>query len=133
MTTFLDTSAILALLDGNDPHHPAVDSVWKDLITSNERLVSSNYVLVETFALVQRRLGMAAVRDVQGIIVPLLEIEWIDAEIHTISLHAFLAASRRYLSFVDCSSFEVMRRRGIVRALAVDPHFPEHGFEQVPR
>jgi predicted nucleic acid-binding protein len=45
---------------------------------------------------------------------------------------AFLKASRRRLSFVDCSSFEVMRKRGITRALAVDGHFDEHGFEQIP-
>jgi predicted nucleic acid-binding protein len=33
---------------------------------------------------------------------------------------------------VDCTSFEVMRRRGIRRALAVDGHFAEHGFETIP-
>jgi len=33
---------------------------------------------------------------------------------------------------VDCTSFEVMRRREIHRAFAVDGHFPEHGFEQIP-
>jgi predicted nucleic acid-binding protein len=100
LTTFLDTSAILALFDADDPRHPGVDSVWKELILSEEPLVSSNYILVETLALVQRRLGMDAVQAVQRDIV---------------------------------SSFEVMRRRGIARALAVDGHFDEHGFQQIPR
>lgn len=132
MTTFLDTSAILALLDADDPRHPAVDSVWQALIDSNERLVSSNYVLVETLAVVQRRLGMDAVHGVQGAIVPLLDVEWIDEAIHSLALKAFLAHSRRRLSFVDCTSFEIMRRRGVVRALAVDPHSSELGFQQLP-
>lgn len=44
----------------------------------------------------------------------------------------FLKASRRRLSFVDCTSFEVMRRREIHRAFAVDGDFDEHGFEQIP-
>jgi predicted nucleic acid-binding protein len=37
-------------------------------------------------------------------------------------------------TFLDTSAilFEVMRRRGIARALAVDGHFDEHGFEQIP-
>jgi predicted nucleic acid-binding protein len=132
LTTFLDTSAILALFDADDPRHPEVDSVWKEIILSEEPLVSSNYILVETLALVQRRLGMDAVQAVQRDIVPLLEIEWLTDDIHQAAMAAFLRASRRKLSFVDCSSFEVMRRRGIVRALAVDGHFGEHGFEQVP-
>jgi predicted nucleic acid-binding protein len=132
LTTFLDTSAILALFDADDPRHPEVDSVWKEIILSEEPLVSSNYILVETLALVQRRLGMDAVQAVQRDIVPLLEIEWLTDDIHQAAMAAFLRAARRKLSFVDCSSFEIMRRRGIVRALAVDGHFGEHGFEQVP-
>jgi uncharacterized protein len=132
LTTFLDTSAILALFDADDPRHPAVDSAWKELILSDEPLVSSNYILVETLALVQRRLGMAAVQAVHRDIIPLLEIEWLDEEIHEKAMAAFLQASRRRLSFVDCSSFEVMRKRGIARAFAVDGHFQEHGFEQIP-
>ena len=132
MTTFLDTSAILALFDADDPRHPEVDSVWKEIILSEEPLVSSNCILVETLALVQRRLGMDAVQAVQRDIVPLLDIEWLTDNVHQAAMAAFLRASRRKLSFVDCSSFEVMRRRGIVRALAVDGHFGEHGFEQIP-
>jgi hypothetical protein len=45
-------------------------------------LLSSNYVLVETFALVQRRLGMAAVRTLEREFVPLLSLHWLDAELH---------------------------------------------------
>jgi predicted nucleic acid-binding protein len=132
LTTFVDTSAVLALLDADDSRHSDVDATWSELILSKEKLVSSNYVLVELLALLQRRLGMDAVKAIQGILVPLLDIEWIDTEIHGFAMEAFLKASRRRLSLVDCTSFEVMRRRGIRRAFAVDGHFPEHGFEQIP-
>jgi predicted nucleic acid-binding protein len=132
LTTFLDTSAILALFDADDPRHRAVDSAWKELILSDEPLVSSNYILVETLALVQRRMGMSAAQAVHQDILPLLDIEWLTEEVHEKAMAAFLQASRRRLSFVDCSSFEVMRKRGIARALAVDGHFDEHGFEQIP-
>jgi len=133
LTTFVDTSAVLALLDADDRCHSEADQAWSELIRSNEKLVSSNYVLVEMFALVQRRLGMEAVRAIQEILVPLLDIEWIDAECHGTAMKDFLKASRRRLSFVDCTSFEVMRRRQISRAFAVDGHFDEHGFEQIPK
>jgi predicted nucleic acid-binding protein len=132
LTTFVDTSAVLALLDADDPRHSDADAAWSELILSKERLVSSNYVLVELLAVLQRRLGMEAVRAIQGILVPLLDIEWIDTEVHGAAMETFLKASRRRLSLVDCTSFEVMQRREIRRAFAVDGHFPEHGFEQIP-
>jgi len=131
LTTFLDTSAVLAFLDADDPRQPQADALWKKLFASTEELVSTNYVLVETFALVQRRLGMEAVRSIQREIVPILEIEWLDGEMHRLALNEFLAASRRHLSLVDCASFEVMRRRGIRRVFAFDGHFSEYGFEPI--
>jgi predicted nucleic acid-binding protein len=126
---FVDTSAILAVLDADDPHHAEADAIWQRLLASDEKLYSSNYVLVETFALVQRRLGMEAVHAVEHEIVPLLDVFWMSADAHQVSVEAFLAASRRSLSLVDCSSFEVMRRQGLLRAFAFDRHYPEQGFE----
>lgn len=129
MTTFLDTSAILAVLDSDDQRHPEADAIWRRLLGTNEPLLSSNYILVETFALVQRRLGMDAVQAVEREIVPLLNLHWLDAETHRASVTAWLATSRRRLSLVDCSSFEVMRRLNVRRAFAFDGHFEEHGFD----
>jgi predicted nucleic acid-binding protein len=131
LTVFLDTSAILAVLDADDLHHPEADVIWQRLLASDERLLSTNYVLVETFALVQRRLGMEAVRAVEREIVPLLEIHWLDAEAHAAAITRFLRTdSRRGPSLVDCSSFEAMHRHGIEHAFAFDSHFSEHGFRR---
>lgn len=132
MTTFLDTSGVLALLDADDAHHPEADAVWNKLILANEPLVSSNYVLVELIALVQRRLGMEAVQTIYNVLVPLLEVEWIDREIHEAASADLVRAWRRRLSLVDCSSFVVMRKLGLTKVFAFDGHFPEHGFEQIP-
>ena len=129
MNVFLDTSAILAVLDADDLHHPKADVLWQMLLASDEGLLSTNYVLVETFALVQRRLGMEAVRAFQREIVPLLDVYWLDAETHQAAITRFLPSSRRGPSLVDCSSFEVMRRHGIQRAFAFDAHFSEQGFD----
>lgn len=61
MNVFVDTSAFLAMLDADDAYHEQAREAWIDLIKQEETLVCSNYVLVESFALVQNRLGMAAV------------------------------------------------------------------------
>jgi predicted nucleic acid-binding protein len=99
------------------------------LIAQGEELVCSNYILVETFALVQRRLGIEAVRAFQENVYPILNVEWVDETDHRAGVAAVLAASRRKLSLVDCVSFEVMRRLGIHRVFCFDPHFEEQGFE----
>jgi predicted nucleic acid-binding protein len=129
LTVFLDTSAILAVLNGDDQCHPEADAIWHRLLGTKETLLSSNYVLIETFALVQRRLGMDAVRAVEREIVPLLDLHWLDANMHQVSVTTWLAASRRSLSLVDCSSFEVMRRHAVRQAFAFDGHFEEYGFD----
>lgn len=129
---FIDTSAFLALLDADDAHHAPAASTWRDLLQDEDLLVTSNYVLVETLALVQHRMGMAAARCFQEEIVPLLDIQWITGEIHQRACSAMLAAARKKLSLVDCSSFEVMRRSGIRLAFTLDRHFKEQGFSMRP-
>jgi predicted nucleic acid-binding protein len=129
---FVDTSAFLALLDADEEHHAMVKKEWAGLLQSNVPLITSNYVLVETFVLVQSRLGMEAVRVFQEDIVPLFDIRWLDASTHSVAIGVLLAAGRKKLSLVDCSSFEVMRRGGIRRVLTLDRHFREQGFESLP-
>ncbi len=130
---YIDTSALYAILDADDENHERAKRLWVDLITQRARLVCSNYVLVETFALVQHRLGIEAVRTLQEDILPVLYIEWVDEPSHRAGVTAVLTAGRRGLSLVDCVSFEVMRQRGIRTAFTFDPHFAEQGFECIPR
>ena len=54
MMAYLDTSALLAVLDASDEYHPTAKELWAKLLTSEAILVASNYVLVETYALLQR-------------------------------------------------------------------------------
>ena len=133
MSIFVDTSALYAILDADDENHERAKHLWTDLVTQEARLVCSNYVLVETFALVQHRLGMEAVRALQEDILPILHIEWVDEPSHRAGVTAVLTAARRNLSLVDCVSFEVMRQLGIKTAFAFDPHFGEQGFECIPQ
>ncbi len=132
MSVFVDTSAFFAVLDADDENHDAARQVWEDLLTREVVLVCSNYVLVETLALVQRRLGLPAVRTFQEDIMPVLNVEWVDETIHQVGIASVLAAARRGLSLVDCVSFEIMRRLGIKMAFTFDPHFEEQGFECLP-
>lgn len=129
MSIFIDTSAFLALLDRDEANHGAASAIWKRLLADEDTLVATNYILVETYALVQRRIGLDAVRTFTTDFVPLLEMEWTGVDVHAAAVSALLIAARRDLSLVDCVSFETMRRRGISRAFAFDRHFKTQGFD----
>lgn len=128
----MDTSAFYAVLDADDEEHPAARQAWQHLIEKGHPLLTSNYVLVETLALLQSRLGMQAVREYDDAVSPLLRVLWVDEETHRQAVSAVLAAGRRRLSLVDCSSFVLMRRHGLDIAFAFDDHFPEQGFTTLP-
>ncbi len=132
MRVFIDTSAFYALLDRDDENHRKAKNAWADLLKKDDTLVTNNYVLVETFTLIQHRLGVDAVRGFQNDILPLLNIEFVVPELHRPGVSALLAASRRNLSLVDCVSFEMMRTLEVKMAFAFDPHFKEQGFNTLP-
>ncbi|MCX6372920.1 MAG: PIN domain-containing protein [Actinobacteria bacterium] len=128
MTVFVDTSALFALLDAEDAEHDLAFSAWSSGIDDCAGFVTTNYVVVETIALVQRRLGIDAVRTLIDEMLPMIDTIWVTEADHTTGLSLVLMAARRHLSLVDCVSFTVMRRMGIRKYLGLDPHFEEQGF-----
>ncbi len=128
----VDTAAFYALIDARDPNHGRATSVISDLVEADETLLTHEYVVVETTALVQRRLGLGALRRFVDDLLPLVEIAWVDEDLHREAREALLAAGRRTVSLVDWTSFLVMRRHGVRRAFTFDPDFGAEGFEVVP-
>lgn len=130
MSILVDTSALYALLVRDDPNHHAAATAFRGL---RERgpLLTHNYVIVESVALVQHRFGVSAVRSLVDLLGP-TEVVWVDEEMHRAALAALLAAPRRRLSLVDRVTFEVMRDRGIEEAFAFDPDFAQEGFKTTP-
>ncbi|HBQ29254.1 MAG TPA: VapC toxin family PIN domain ribonuclease [Desulfotomaculum sp.] len=129
MDVYVDTSAFLAVLDADDKNHEQAKKVWKELLTSEVSLICSSYVLVETYALVQNRLGIEATRVFHEDIYHLLQIEWVEKSLHMYGINSVLIANRRSLSLVDCVSFVIMRKMGIKKVFTFDTHFVEQGFE----
>ena len=132
MSVFVDTSALLAFLDADQPRHGDVIDAWERSVVDDGLLFTSNYVLIESFALVQRRLGLDALRALADVLVPMLRPLWIDEELHAAAVAALFAARRRKLSLVDCTSFELMRRHGLTDAFALDDDFARQGFRLMP-
>lgn len=132
MVIFVDTSAIYALLDADDRYHPRAGAAWVEWIEQPVTFVYSNYILVESLTLIQHRLGMKAAQRFVTELAPAFRLHWIQPDVHTAALSAFLAARRRDVSLVDYSSFELMRHLGIRTAFTFDHHFAKQGFEVLP-
>ena len=128
---FADTSALLALLNAVDDNHSRAVRAFANLRTRQASLVSTSFVLVETYALVGRCLGLDAVRSFRANVAPLIEIVWIDDTLHNAGLDLWLDRRKRLLSLVDAVSFVTMRHRHLAEAFAFDPHFEQEGFNLV--
>lgn len=123
---FVDTSALFALADRTDRLH--IQAV--QFFELNERLlVTSNFVVYETITLVRMRLGHEPAVKVgemlleQGV-VPLIRVIATDQRK---AWQMFKRYSDKQFSFVDCTSFVLMRRLGIRAAFAFDRDFRQMG------
>lgn len=129
MTVFADTSARFALLVRDDFMHVRAKLNFAHFAAHQVRLLTSSFVLVETVALLQRRIGLNAVRDFNGRLMPLLEVIWVDAEWQSKAMQRLLTQNQKGLSLVVCLSFEIMEAREITEAFAFDRHFGKNGFK----
>jgi predicted nucleic acid-binding protein len=124
---FVDTSALVALLDEDDQWHSEAARLFRWLLTTTD-LVTSNYVQLETVALVRRPLGSGAVARLNEAIFPAMTTLWVDEATHTASLAVHAGGGRA--SLVDQVSFAVMRQQGIEQAFTFDRDFELQGFRR---
>jgi predicted nucleic acid-binding protein len=133
LTTLVDTSALYALLDEDDLNHgPA--KAWLSGLGRDpaELLVTHSYVVVESAALVTRRLGPVAARALLEALVPSLSVRFVGEHLHRAAVHSFVASARKSPSLVDWVSFRMMRDQGIEAAFAFDRDFVTQGFTVLP-
>ena len=124
---FLDTSAIYALADKADPNHSDACRKFDLALKAGEMFLLHSYVLVESATLLQARLGhpsaLAFLKDAKA-----FDMEWVDSALQQEALQELEKIGKRGISFVDCMSFVVMRRRGIKKIFAFDTDFQDQGF-----
>ena len=124
---FVDTSAVYALVDADDPRHAAAVSLFQAANDNDEALLVHSYVISEAADLMRRRLGteaaLAFLNDLAH-----FTLHWIDASDHAEAVALLAARNWRGLSLVDCASFVVMRSYGLTHGLFFDDDFEREGF-----
>ena len=126
---FLDTSAAYALLVSSDQNHARAARAFASLGQREAGLTTTSYVLVETYALLMRRVGLAAARAFREDVQPLVEVAWVQHDQHERGLDLVFDRNQGDLSLVDAVSILTMRDLGIDQAFAYDRHFAAEGFD----
>jgi predicted nucleic acid-binding protein len=125
---FADTSGLFAFLVRDDFMHGRARSIFQSFAKSDTRLLTSSYLLVETTALLQRRVGIDAVHEFNFTLLPLLDVVWVDEYWHERAVNRLITSGHKKLSVVDCLSFIIMESRDIRTAFSFDTHFEKNGF-----
>lgn len=125
---FIDTSAFYALASETDNEHTAARAIREQLKRDATRLVTTNYVFLETVSLLQRRHGMEVAKRFGDFVGEEVEIIWMTELQHRASWDYWKQRGMRGLSLVDCSCMTVMRESGIRRVFGFDDQFRSAGF-----
>jgi predicted nucleic acid-binding protein len=126
---FVDTSFWAALTAREDALHDEAVKLFRQ--HESERLVTSNHVRGETWTLLRRRRGFrSAVAFLDRLEqTTRLRIEFVGRELEAEALR-WLRDEREY-SFVDATSFALMRSLRSREALAFDGDFAAAGFVEL--
>jgi len=127
MRVLIDTSAIVAILNRADENHSRALDLMQKARGQGIKLFMTNFLVGETYATLLSRIGVYAAR------------EWlINNDIPVIRVLAkdeqeakgiILRYKDKDFSYVDATSFAVMKRFKIYIAFAFDDHFKQFGFK----
>ena len=124
-----DSSAILALLDADDADHARAVAIAGRIASEKRPSFITNYIEVETHALLLRKLGRTLAREwllTGGLPVIRVLPDEEDRAREIVARHG-----DKDLSLCDAISFAVLDLRGIRRAFAFDRHFLQYGRIEV--
>jgi predicted nucleic acid-binding protein len=128
---FVDTSFWIATNLPRDAHHLEA----RLLIQEHERdqLATTNHVLGETWTFIRNRAGHAdAVRFLdRAAASPRLSVVHVSPDLEEVAIAWLRRHDERRYSFVDATSFALMRSMKIKDALAFDGDFSAAGFREL--
>jgi len=128
---FVDTSFWVALRIRRDHHNTEAASLLEDVEGSH--LVTTNHVRGETWTFLRKRVGhgsaVACLRAIEDS--PRLDVVHVPETMELDALRWLRRHDERRYSFVDATSFALMRSMKIKDALAFDGDFSAAGFREL--
>lgn len=134
---FVDTSAFLALANEKDNNHISAVRFLEDIKNGNvgiRKIITSDYIIDETLTRIRYSVGhRQAVEWGKDILASnVVERLDVDEEIFGLAWELFETYDDKRLSFTDCTSFAIMKKRGIENVFSFDGDFGRLGFILLP-
>ena len=131
---FVDTSGFAALLNRGDVNHALALAFDRQVAEQRLRLLTSNFVLDETYTWLRQTLGHAqtvsfGVHIQQSKVV---EVVYVTPEIERIAWDILARYVDKSFSYTDCTSFALMRQLNLDTAFTFDHHFRQFGLTVIP-
>jgi uncharacterized protein len=137
LNLFVDTWGWVTLADHDQPRHAAAAKFFDDRSRAPGRIVTSNFVLDESFTMLFARRPFAlASRFCSSLMAsPRLTVEFVNHDRFNAAFKFRLKlADKPRISFTDITSMIIMRELGILDVMTDDDHF-QHvglGFRSLP-
>lgn len=128
MSILVDTGAWYAIADTSERHHGKARRFYSEH-AGQTPLATTDLIVAEAWATLNSHLGRSAAMTFWDTLretrLALLAVEPVDLEVAWRIVHAF---PDQDFSFVDCTTFALMERMGIVEAFTFDAHFLIYRF-----
>lgn len=134
---FVDTGAWIAVAVRRDHLHAAATAYARRLAETHAPLLTTNYVLLETYTRIRYDDGHAKALAFDAILQDMLRrrrlmLAWVTAHVHARALEVFRKYADQMFSLVDCASFVVAQDRGVREVFGFDKNFLTMGFVLKP-
>lgn len=127
---FVDTSAWVALHVRTDYFHDQAADFWNRLRRGSVPLVSTFDVFGETLTVIRSRAGLAHALEFGEAFLEsrILLREEVGAELRRSAWELFKQYRDKPLSFTDCTSLALLKKRGLRHVFSFDEDFRRLGF-----
>ncbi len=134
---FVDTSAFLALVNEKDNNHTEAIQFLEKIKNGRvkiKKIITSDYIIDETLTRIRYSVGhKEAVEWGKDILASnVVEKLEVGGEVFELAWKLFQTYHDKKLSFTDCTSFAIMKKKGIEKAFSFDEDFERIGFIQLP-
>lgn len=122
LVAFVDSSAIVALVDEDDSAHIAAVDAYQELCSSGYRLFTTDHVIVESYDLLLSGVGpVVAANWLRHHKLPVYSTD--ESDLGSAQTIMTSRPPEAPISFTDAISLAVMERLGVADAFAVDATF----------
>jgi predicted nucleic acid-binding protein len=135
---FVDTSAWVALMRKKDADHARAAKFWKEITKSGSLLITSEFVLAETYTLMtSRKISVDQIESLSRLVDDcssegILRVEKASESTFRKARAVFMKHLDQRVSYVDCLSYLLARDKAADCIFSFDEHFRILGLDTRP-